>query len=62
MQLDFTQLISKFETITSIRPMPHLEYVALYIKAYYLPESAMESWIKTHSVSINFIIIIAQVF
>ncbi|XP_011505781.1 PREDICTED: coiled-coil domain-containing protein 132 [Ceratosolen solmsi marchali] len=49
MQLDFTQLISKFETITSLRPMPYQEYVASYIKAYYLPESGMEAWIKTHT-------------
>ncbi|XP_076633373.1 vacuolar protein sorting 50 [Colletes latitarsis] len=48
MQLDFTQLKSKFETLTSLRPMPHREYVELYIKAYYLPENSLEEWIKEH--------------
>lgn len=50
MQLDFTQLKSKFETITSLRPMSHREYVELYIKAYYLPENSLEEWIKEHKV------------
>ncbi|XP_018354432.1 PREDICTED: syndetin [Trachymyrmex septentrionalis] len=48
MQLDFTQLKSKFEKVTSLRPMPHREYVELYIKAYYLPENSFEEWIKEH--------------
>ncbi|EZA61334.1 Coiled-coil domain-containing protein [Ooceraea biroi] len=48
MQLDFTQLQSKFEKLTSLRPMPHREYVELYIKAYYLPENSFEEWIKEH--------------
>ncbi|XP_017890539.1 syndetin [Ceratina calcarata] len=48
MQLDFTQLKSKFETITCLRPMPHREYVELYIKAYYLPENSLEEWMKEH--------------
>lgn len=50
MQLDFTQLKSKFETLTSLRPMPHREYVELYIKAYYLPENSLEEWIREHKV------------
>ncbi|XP_018307537.1 syndetin [Mycetomoellerius zeteki] len=48
MQLDFTQLKSKFEKVTSLRPMLHREYVELYIKAYYLPENSFEEWIKEH--------------
>ncbi|XP_031849318.1 vacuolar protein sorting 50 [Nomia melanderi] len=48
MQLDFTQLKSQFEALTSLRPMPHREYVELYIKAYYLPENILEEWIKEH--------------
>jgi len=52
MQLDFTQLKSKFEKVTSLRPMPHREYVELYIKAYYLPENSFEEWIKEHKVPI----------
>lgn len=50
MQLDFTQLKSKFEKMTLLRPMPHREYVELYIKAYYLPENSFEEWIKEHKV------------
>lgn len=50
MQLDFTQLRSKFEKLTSLRPMPHREYVEVYIKAYYLPENSFEEWIKEHKV------------
>lgn len=50
MQLDFTQLKSKFEITTSLRPMPHREYVELYIKAYYLPENSLEEWIRDHKV------------
>ncbi|XP_015588242.1 syndetin [Cephus cinctus] len=48
MQLDFTQLMSKFEKLTTLRPMPHREYVELYVKAYYLPENILEEWIKEH--------------
>lgn len=51
MQLDFTQFMSKFEHISKIRPMPHKDYVEWYIKAYYLPESAIEQFIKDHQVS-----------
>lgn len=50
MQLDFTQLKSKYEMITSIRPMPHSEYVETYIKAYYIPENILEEWMKEHQV------------
>lgn len=49
MQLDFTQFVSSFEALTLLRPMPHQDYVASYIKAFYLSESSIESWIKSHS-------------
>ncbi|KAI4455051.1 hypothetical protein MML48_9g00009011 [Holotrichia oblita] len=49
MQLDFTQFLSKFEKISSLRPVPHKEYVENYVKAYYLPENELEKWIKEHS-------------
>ncbi|KAK2585599.1 hypothetical protein KPH14_010228 [Odynerus spinipes] len=48
MQLDFTQLKSKFEKLSSLRPMPHKDYVQSYIKAYYLPENILEEWVKEH--------------
>uniref|UniRef100_A0A0C9Q2V8 CCDC132_0 protein n=1 Tax=Fopius arisanus TaxID=64838 RepID=A0A0C9Q2V8_9HYME len=53
MQLDFTQLKSKFETITSVSPMPHREYVQTYIKAYYLAENTLEEWVKEHKVTLQ---------
>lgn len=62
MQLDFQQLIAKLEQLVDFMPIPHKAYVENYIKAYYLPESSMESWILQHRVSnipcfiINFMI------
>lgn len=49
MQLDFTQFLSKLEKLTSIRPIPDREYVEHYIKAYYLPEAALEAWVHEHN-------------
>jgi hypothetical protein len=51
MQLDFTHFLSKLEKLTSIRPIPGRGYVEHYIKAYYLPEAALESWVREHNVS-----------
>lgn len=51
MQLDLTQLVSKFEKISLLRPMPYQEYVTAFIKAYYIPEINLECWIKDHPVS-----------
>ncbi|XP_049824964.1 syndetin isoform X2 [Aethina tumida] len=48
MQLDFTQFLSKFEKISSLRPVPHKEYVENYVKAFYLPEVELEQWIREH--------------
>ncbi|VDK76141.1 unnamed protein product [Onchocerca ochengi] len=48
MQLDFQQLIAKLEQLVDFMPIPHKAYVESYIKAYYLPESSMESWILQH--------------
>ncbi|KAF7285885.1 hypothetical protein GWI33_009363 [Rhynchophorus ferrugineus] len=48
MQLDFTQFLSKFEKISSLRPVPHKEYVENYVKAFYLPDSELEKWIREH--------------
>uniref|UniRef100_A0A183EGW1 DUF2451 domain-containing protein n=1 Tax=Gongylonema pulchrum TaxID=637853 RepID=A0A183EGW1_9BILA len=49
MQLDFQQLLVKLEQIVEFSPIPHRAYVENYIKAYYLPESSMETWIQQHS-------------
>jgi len=51
MQLDFTQFLSKFEKISSLRPVPHKDYVENYVKAYYLPENELEKWIRSHNVN-----------
>lgn len=51
MQLDFSQFLSKLKKLTSIRPIPGTEYVEHYIKAYYLQEAALESWVREHNVS-----------
>ncbi|XP_030747477.1 syndetin [Sitophilus oryzae] len=48
MQLDFTQFLTKFEKISSLRPVPHKEYVENYVKAYYLPDSELEIWVREH--------------
>ncbi|XP_057652521.1 syndetin [Diorhabda carinulata] len=48
MQLDFTQFLTKFEKISSLKPVPHKEYVENYVKAYYLPDLELETWIKEH--------------
>ncbi|XP_066144425.1 syndetin isoform X1 [Euwallacea fornicatus] len=48
MQLDFTQFLMKFEKISSLKPVPHKEYVENYVKAFYLPEIELEKWIKDH--------------
>ncbi|XP_050500093.1 syndetin [Diabrotica virgifera virgifera] len=48
MQLDFTQFLTKFEKISSLKPVPHKEYVENYVKAYYLPDIELEKWIRDH--------------
>ncbi|KAK2140314.1 hypothetical protein LSH36_1395g00066 [Paralvinella palmiformis] len=48
MQLDFQQFLMKLEKLTDLRPIPDREYVEAYVKAYYLPESQLESWIREH--------------
>lgn len=51
MQLDYTQLMSKLEVLSSIKPLPRREYVEAYVKAFYLPESTLQTWIQTHTVT-----------
>jgi syndetin len=48
MQLDFQQLIVNLEKICDLKQIPDKDFVDLYIKAYYLPESSIEKWIKEH--------------
>jgi len=49
MQLDFQQLVVKLEKICDLRPLPDKDYVEFYIKAYYLPDSSLEKWVRDHS-------------
>ncbi|KAI8780481.1 syndetin-like [Biomphalaria glabrata] len=48
MQLDFQQFLTKLDQIIELRPIPDKEFVEAYIKAYYLPESQLETWINDH--------------
>uniref|UniRef100_A0A915PU62 Syndetin n=1 Tax=Setaria digitata TaxID=48799 RepID=A0A915PU62_9BILA len=49
MQLDFQQLVAKLEQVVDFMAIPHKAYVENYIKAYYLPECSMESWVQQHT-------------
>jgi hypothetical protein len=49
MQLDYIQFVSKFEKISSLRPIPHREFVEAYVKAFYTPDKELEIWIREHS-------------
>lgn len=57
MQLDFTQLMSKLEMMSSIKPIPKREYVENYVKAYYLPEKALQDWIQNHPVCFTYVLL-----
>lgn len=54
MQLDFTQFLSKLEKMAPIpvKNLPDREYCESYIKAFYMPDTVMEEWIQSHTVSI----------
>ncbi|ESO01150.1 hypothetical protein HELRODRAFT_82402, partial [Helobdella robusta] len=45
MMLDYQQFLIKFEKFTTLRPIPGRDYVEGYIKAFYLPENQLETWI-----------------
>ncbi|XP_050424950.1 syndetin isoform X2 [Adelges cooleyi] len=48
MQLDFTQFMSQIKSICAIGPLPYKDLVEVYIKAYYLPETSLETWTRDH--------------
>eukprot|EP01104_Vermistella_antarctica_P008256 TRINITY_DN2060_c1_g1_i1.p1 TRINITY_DN2060_c1_g1~~TRINITY_DN2060_c1_g1_i1.p1 ORF type:complete len:988 (-),score=289.61 TRINITY_DN2060_c1_g1_i1:155-3118(-) len=48
MGLDFGNLKAALEKLTDIRPIPHVQYVDRYIKAYYLADYEFLPWIKEH--------------
>ena len=43
----------KLEKTSEQKPLPHQEYVTQYVKAYYIPESDLENWVKYHTVSVK---------
>ena len=47
----FPQFLLKLETISSdvTKPVPYQDYVGQYVKAYYIPESELEGWVKEHN-------------
>ena len=54
MQLDVQQLAVKLEKLVDLRPIPHKSLVETYVKAYYMPETALEDWIVRHPVGHQF--------
>ena len=48
MQLDFKVFLTSLEKLTDLRPIPHVQFMDTYIKAYYLTEDEAENWIKEH--------------
>lgn len=53
MQLDFQHFLMKLEKITELRPIPWKEHVEAYVKAFYLPETTLDGWVKEHQVRFN---------
>eukprot|EP00095_Tigriopus_kingsejongensis_P008145 snap_masked-scaffold196_size269943-processed-gene-1.9 protein:Tk08145 transcript:snap_masked-scaffold196_size269943-processed-gene-1.9-mRNA-1 annotation:"coiled-coil domain-containing protein 132" len=49
MQLDYRQFLLKLEKMSDLKPLPYQEYVSNYVKAYYIPESDLEAWVKQHN-------------
>ena len=50
MQLDAKVFMSELEKLTTLRPIPHFNFLDKYIKAYYLSENELEHWILTSKV------------
>lgn len=48
MQLDYRQFVLKMEKMCDIRPLPFQDFVTTYIKAFYIPETELEDWVKAH--------------
>lgn len=49
MQLDYRQFLLKLEAMSDLKPLPYQDYVSNYVKAYYIPESDLEAWVKQHN-------------
>lgn len=51
MQLDLRQFQLKVEGLTRLRPLPDATKVEVYVKAFYLPETALDDFCREHTVS-----------
>lgn len=49
MQLDYRQFTVKLEKMSELKPLPYQEYVMQYVKAFYIPELDLETWVKQHN-------------
>jgi len=49
MQLDYRQFVLKLEKISHVKPVPYQDFVSNYIKAYYIPEAELETWVQQHT-------------
>ncbi len=50
MQLDYRQFVLKLEKMSELsKPVPYQDYVGQYVKAYYIPETDLEGWVKQHN-------------
>ena len=49
MQLDYRQFVMKLEKLSEQKPLPYQDYVSKYVKAYYIPETDLEAWVKQHN-------------
>ena len=50
MLLDLRHFQMKIETLTRLRPLPDAALVETYIKAFYLPETALDEFVQQHTV------------
>jgi syndetin len=50
MLLDLRHFQMKMETLTRLRPLPDAALVETYIKAFYLPETALDEFVQQHTV------------
>jgi hypothetical protein len=50
MSLDLRSLVSALEAFVPLKPLPHVDYVDAFIKAYYLSEAELLKWAGEHPV------------
>ncbi|KNC84106.1 hypothetical protein SARC_03671 [Sphaeroforma arctica JP610] len=50
MMLDLKTFVPVLESLTTLRPIPYVKPVELFIKAFYLPEPALEEWLTESTV------------